>query len=337
MTLLEASNIASDPVVSIEDFVLRLPHERSDVAIIRGVSLDVMPGEILGLVGESGSGKSLTARSIFKLLPKGARVDGAIRFEGRNTLELPEADLRRIRGGRAGMIFQDPMAAFNPVMRIGAQIGEAIQAHEPMAKPALRARVASLLSRVGIPNAEARMDSYPHEFSGGMRQRAMIAMAIANSPSLIVADEPTAALDVTVQDQILDLLRGLNETSGTAILLITHNFAVVASLCQRVAVMYAGQIVEEGPVESVLGSPQHPYTWSLLQSVPRLESPRVRLPTVDGQPPDPAAMPAGCAFEPRCCFSVDRCRQEPPSLKEVGPGRHARCWVLMRNAEALAR
>ncbi|MDB5577964.1 MAG: oligopeptide/dipeptide transporter, ATPase subunit [Bradyrhizobium sp.] len=320
------------PLLSLRDFTLGVPGGVGVVPLIRGVNLDVGEREIVGLVGESGSGKSLTARAILNLLPTRATVSGSIHFEQESVFAMRPSALRRMRGRRASMIFQDPMASLNPMQTVGAQIGEAILAHSSVRKGPLRARIVSLLTRVGIPDADDRLDSYPHEFSGGMRQRAVIAMAIANDPSLIIADEPTTALDVTVQDQILDLLRDLNQSLGTAILLITHNFAVIASICQRVAVMYAGQVVEEGPVEDVLADPQHPYTWSLLKSVPRLEHANARLPTIDGRPPDPAALPTGCSFEPRCCFSIDRCREAMPALETIAPGRQARCWVLMRNA-----
>jgi oligopeptide/dipeptide ABC transporter ATP-binding protein len=235
--------------------------------------------------------------------------------------------MRSLRGVLVSMVFQDPMTSFNPVLRIGDQIAEAMTLHARVPRKTLRVRVAALLESVGIGNAEQRAKAYPHEFSGGMRQRALTAMAVANGPALLIADEPTTALDVTVQDQILQLMRDLNGQSGTAILLITHNIAVVASLCQRLIVMYAGRVVEDGPTDEVLMAPRHPYTWSLLQSVPRLDRAADRLVAIKGQPPDPAAPPAGCRFHPRCPWAEDRCKDAEPSLEEVASGHHVRCAV----------
>jgi peptide/nickel transport system ATP-binding protein len=230
------------------------------------------------------------------------------------------------------MVFQDPMSSLNPVLRVGAQIGEAIALHTKASAKAIGGRVLDLLKRVGIPATAERANSYPHEYSGGMRQRAMIAMGISHSPALLIADEPTTALDVTIQDQIIMLMRELNQGSGTAILLITHNVALVASLCSRVVVMYAGRIVEEGPTSAIFNAPQHPYTWSLLRSVPRIDTAgRERLLAIGGQPPNPRGLPSGCKFHPRCRFAIARCREEEPPLAPVEPGQAARCWVLMKN------
>jgi oligopeptide/dipeptide ABC transporter ATP-binding protein len=224
------------------------------------------------------------------------------------------------------------------VLRVGAQLGEAIRLHNKMSKPAIARRVLDLLKRVGIPATKERADSYPHEYSGGMRQRAMIAMGVSNSPALLIADEPTTALDVTIQDQIIALMRDLNRDSGTAILLITHNVALVASLCTRVVVMYAGRIVEEGSTDAIFNAPQHPYTWSLLRSVPRIDTAgKERLLAIRGQPPNPRDLPSGCKFHPRCPFAIARCKDEEPPLAGVAPGQAARCWVLMRNVPAEAR
>ncbi|HTR87821.1 MAG TPA: ABC transporter ATP-binding protein [Reyranella sp.] len=311
------------PVLSIKDLRISFP----TATVVEGVGFDVMPGEIVGVVGESGSGKSMTARSVLRLLPKTARLQGSIRFRGEEVLAMSPAQIRAMRGALVSMVFQDPMTSFNPVLRIGDQIAEAVTLHGKTNARTLRARVADLLASVGIANASQRARAYPHEFSGGMRQRALTAMAVANGPALLIADEPTTALDVTVQDQILQLMRTLNERSGTAILLITHNIAVVASLCRRLIVMYAGRVVEDGPTDEVLTAPRHPYTWSLLQSVPRLDRAAGRLVAIQGQPPDPAAPLSGCKFHPRCPWAEERCKTVEPSLDEVGTGHHVRCVV----------
>jgi oligopeptide/dipeptide ABC transporter ATP-binding protein len=311
------------PVLSIRDLRVSFP----TATVVEGVGFDVMPGEIVGVVGESGSGKSMTARSILRLLPKTARLEGSIRFRGEEVLAMSPAEIRAVRGALVSMVFQDPMTSFNPVLRIGDQIAEAMTLHGKTERKTLRARVYDLLASVGIANPRQRAKAYPHEFSGGMRQRALTAMAVANGPALLIADEPTTALDVTVQDQILQLMRTLNETSGTAILLITHNIAVVASLCQRLIVMYAGRVVEDGPTDEVLTAPRHPYTWSLLQSVPRLDRATGRLVTIQGQPPDLTEPLPGCKFHPRCPWAEERCKTIEPSLDEIGVGHHVRCVV----------
>jgi oligopeptide/dipeptide ABC transporter ATP-binding protein len=313
----------TEPVLSIRDLRVSFP----TATVVGGVSFDVMPGEIVGVVGESGSGKSMTARSVLRLLPKTAKLEGSIRFRGDEVLSMSPNAIRAMRGALVSMVFQDPMTSFNPVLRIGDQIAEAMILHGKTDRKTLTSRVAGLLASVGIANPKARARAYPHEFSGGMRQRALTAMAVANGPALLIADEPTTALDVTVQDQILQLMRDLNEKSGTAILLITHNIAVVASLCQRLIVMYAGRVVEDGPTDEVLTAPRHPYTWSLLQSVPRLDRDTDRLVAIKGQPPDPAAPLAGCKFNPRCPWVEERCKSVEPMLDDVGAGHHVRCIV----------
>jgi peptide/nickel transport system ATP-binding protein len=315
------------PVLSVRDLRVSFPAAPSDTTVVDGVSFDVMPGEIVGVVGESGSGKSMTAKSVLRLLPKTARLTGSVRFRGDEVLAMSPAEIRAMRGALVSMVFQDPMTSFNPVLRIGDQIAEAMTLHAKVPRKTLRERVQALLESVGIANAAQRAKAYPHEFSGGMRQRALTAMAVANGPALLIADEPTTALDVTVQDQILQLMRELNGTSGTAILLITHNIAVVASLCQRLIVMYAGRVVEDGPTDEVLTAPRHPYTWSLLQSVPRLDRAADRLVAIKGQPPDPAAPPAGCRFHPRCPWAEPRCTETEPTLDEIAVGHHVRCAV----------
>ncbi|WP_417211572.1 ABC transporter ATP-binding protein [Antarctobacter sp.] len=319
---------------------LSIGFRRSDGSpykVVEDVDLDVHAGEILGLVGESGSGKSLTARSLIRLLPTNSTVGGTVTFEGEPILTMNDRALRKIRGGRAAMVFQDPMTSFNPVKTVGAQIAESLSLHSALRGQALRDRVVELLRQVGIVTPETKAWDYPSSYSGGMRQRAMIAMALANSPELLIADEPTTALDATVQDQVLDLLRTMNQELGTSIVLITHNIAVVASLCDRVAVMYSGRIVEEGPVEKVLGDPQHPYTWLLLKSVPHLGDPRERLASIEGTPPDPADPPEGCRFHPRCPFAIDRCRTEEPALADDGQGGKFRCFIGMRSIDRSVR
>ena len=310
------------------------------VRAVDGVSFHVSKGETLGIVGESGSGKSVTALSVLRLVPDPGRIVGGRILYGegvkqQDVVKMSDEDIREFRGNDVAMIFQDPMTSLNPVLRVGFQIREAMTAHERFSADQAHQRVVPLLKKVRIPAPEERQRSYPHQFSGGMRQRAMIAMGLSNEPSLIIADEPTTALDVTVQAQIIELLRDLNRELGTAIILITHNLAVVASLCTRVIVMYAGRIVEEGETKQIFKNPQHPYTWSLLRSIPRLdEGGHQKLLTIAGMPPDLTNPPPGCKFHPRCRFRVDRCLEEEPPLEEVDAGQRARCWVLMRNALA---
>jgi peptide/nickel transport system ATP-binding protein len=310
------------------------------VHAVNDVSFQVNKGETLGIVGESGSGKSVTALSVLRLIPEPGRIiGGRILFgEGikqKDVLKMSDEEIREFRGSDVAMIFQDPMTSLNPVLRVGFQIREAMGAHERFTASQAEGRVVPLLKKVRIPAAEQRRNSFPHQFSGGMRQRAMIAMGLSNEPSLLIADEPTTALDVTVQAQIIELLRDLNRETGTAIILITHNLAVVASLCSRVVVMYAGRVVEQGPTRQIFKSPQHPYTWSLLRSIPRLDQVgQEKLLTITGMPPDMNNPPPGCKFHPRCPFRVDRCVEEEPPLEEVDTGQRARCWVLMKNALA---
>ena len=302
---------------------------------VDGVSFDVDRGETLGIVGESGCGKSVTALSILRLVQEPGRiVGGKILFGEKDVVQMSDEEIRDFRGDDVAMIFQDPMTSLNPVMRVGSQIEEAMSAHKRFSAKQAKDRVVPLLKKVRIPAAEQRAKDYPHQFSGGMRQRSMIAMGLSNEPSLIIADEPTTALDVTVQAQIIELLRDLNRETKTAVILITHNLAVVASLCTRVIVMYAGRIVEQGPTEQIFKNPQHPYTWNLLRSIPRVdESQHQKLITIAGLPPDLSNPPPGCKFHPRCRFRIDRCFHEEPPLEEVDPGQLARCWVLMKNVQ----
>jgi oligopeptide/dipeptide ABC transporter ATP-binding protein len=306
------------------------------VRAVDGVSLHVDAGETLGVVGESGCGKTMTALSILRLIPDPGRItSGKILFRGHDVTKMDDEEVREFRGNDVAMIFQDPMTSLNPVTKVGFQIEEAMTAHNRFSATLAKGRVVELLKRVRVPAAESRVKDYPHQFSGGMRQRAMIAMGLSNEPALLIADEPTTALDVTVQAQIIALMKQLNRELGTAMMLITHNMALVASLCQRVVVMYAGRVVEEGPVEQIFESPQHPYTWSLLRSVPRVDEARKdRLVSIKGLPPDLSNPPPGCKFHPRCPFVIDKCRTDPePQLEDVATQQVARCWVLMRNVK----
>ena len=322
------------PVLKVKDLKTQFFTDDGLVQAVDGVSFDLHPGETLGIVGESGCGKSVTALSILRLVQEPGRiVGGQILFRGSDIVKMSEDDVREIRGKDIAMIFQDPLSSLNPVLTVGFQIEEAIGAHQKVPGKMALSRAVELLKQVRIPAAESRVHDYPHQFSGGMRQRAMIAMGLANKPSILIADEPTTALDVTVQAQILELLRDLNRDLKTAIILITHNMGVVAGLCSRVLVMYAGRIVEQGPVERIFKNPQHPYTWSLLQSIPRLDADRqTRLLSIEGLPPDLIKPPHGCRFNPRCRFKIDRCLHDDPPLMDVGPDQEAACWVTMRQA-----
>ncbi len=310
----------------------------TDAGVVRavdGVSFSLHSGETLGIVGKSGSGKSVTARSIIRLLEEPARiVEGSIRFRGQELTTLSESELREIRGAEIAMVFQDPMTSLNPVLRIVRQLTETMTAHRRYSGRAARDRAAGLLARMGIAGPARALRSWPHQFSGGMRQRVMLAMGFANQPSVIIADEPTTALDVTIQAQILDLLRALNADLGTAVILISHDLGVIANICSRVLVMYAGEVVEEGSPDDLLSDPRHPYTWALLHAAPRMDERTTgdrRLITIEGQPPDPIAWPDGCRFRPRCPFAVEACAQHP-DLLPVGTDRTARCWVTQSGA-----
>ena len=307
---------------------MRFWTERGTVYAVNGVSFDVAPGETLGIVGESGCGKSVTSLAVLGLLPRAGRVTGGTAtFEGRDLVSLSDEELRRIRGKEIAMIFQDPMTSLNPVLTIGRQIVEPLETHFDMDKEAAALRAAELLDRVGIPSARERLNDYPHQFSGGMRQRAMIAMALACEPKLLIADEPTTALDVTIQAQILDLLRDLVSERDTALILITHDLGVVAGMCERVNVMYAGMFMETGSADQVFARPRHPYTLGLLQSVPRLDMPRqAHLRPIEGQPRDMLSAPQACPFQPRCRYEVEKSRQEVPRLEEVEAGHYVACF-----------
>jgi oligopeptide/dipeptide ABC transporter ATP-binding protein len=315
-------------LLSVDALHVQFWTQRGTVYAVNGVSFDVAPGETLGIVGESGCGKSVTSLAVLGLLPRAGRVtSGSAVFDGRDLIGLSEGELRKIRGGEIGMIFQDPMTSLNPVLTIGRQIREALEWHFGISRKEAQVRAIGLLEQVGIPEARRRVDDYPHQFSGGMRQRAMIAMALACEPKLLIADEPTTALDVTIQAQILDLLRTLVAERDTALIMITHDLGVVAGMCERVNVMYGGMVIEAGGAEAVFRSPRHPYTLGLLQSVPRLDTPRGRkLQPIEGAPRDMLSPPAACPFAPRCAYEVDRSRREVPPLVEVAPGHKVACF-----------
>jgi len=298
-----------------------------DVRAVDGVDLDIMPGETVGLVGESGSGKSVTARSILRLLatPPARYAGGGIFFKGQDLLGLSEAEMRKLRGGKIAMIFQDPMTFLNPVFTAGEQVAEAIRLHQGKSKSEAREQTIALFRTVGIPNADERYDAYPHELSGGMRQRIMIAIALSSQPELLIADEPTTALDVTIQAQILDLLRTLQRDFGMSILLITHDLGVVAETCNRVAVMYAGRIVEQAPIDALFSSPQHPYTIGLMNAIPRADLEDSAPTPIEGSPPDLLNPPSGCRFHPRCPHRQAICVTDDPMLRDLEPGHRSAC------------
>ena len=322
------------PLLEVRDLQTHFQTRAGVVRAVDGVSWDVAEGETVALVGESGCGKSVSALSIMRLVapPAGRIVGGQILFKGRDLLTLSEDEMRRIRGREIGMIFQEPMTSLNPVLTIGRQLTEGLEIHLGMSTTQSRDRAVEMLGMVGIPDPARRLSQYPHQFSGGMRQRMMIAMALACNPPLVLADEPTTALDVTIQAQILELMKDLSRRLGVAMLIITHNLGVVARYADRVNVMYAGRIIERGTAQDIYHSPRHPYTLGLLRSVPRLDEPRrSRLAPIEGQPPDLTRLPPGCAFAPRCAFRVERCAREVPPLAPIGaPGHVSACWEAAR-------
>ena len=324
-------------LLQVEHLRTHLFTHTGTVKAVDGISFDVEEGETVALVGESGCGKSMTALSILRLVPDppGRIVEGSIRFRGRDLLDLDEEAMRNVRGGEIAMVFQEPMTSLNPVLSLGTQLSEGLVAHRRMSPANARARAAELLAMVGISDPQRRLAQFPHHFSGGMRQRVMIAMALACEPKLIIADEPTTALDVTIQAQILELMKDLTKRLGVALVIITHNLGVVARYADRVNVMYAGKIVERGRARRVYEHPAHPYTLALLRSVPRLDRPRqARLEPIEGQPPDLARLGSGCAFRPRCRFAVDRCAREIPPLAPAGADHLSACWQKDALAEA---
>ena len=326
MTDISVQSVA--PLLNVEGLSASFAGRHTNIRIIDNVSFEVKPRRVLGIVGESGSGKSVTVRSVLGMLRHPGRIDtGKVMFNGRDLVGLPETEMRKIRGKDIAMVFQDPQAALNPVMTVGEQIAEALVVHGA-GRAAARERALELLRQVGIPDVEHNFDQYPHQFSGGMRQRVVIAIALANKPSLLIADEPTTALDVTIQAQILRLLCELKDELGLSIIMITHDMGVVAELCDDLVVMYGGRVVERGTVANVFSAPRHPYTAALLHSVPRIDSDTgSQLRAIPGSPPTPARLPSGCAFHPRCHFAVDRCRTDVPKLEALAPGHSAACWV----------
>src|SRR6187455_666161 len=322
-----ASQSNNPPLLEVKNLRVEFPTRRGTLLAVDDVSFDIAPGEVLGVVGESGAGKSLTGNAIIGLLePPGRIAGGEIRLEGRRIDNLPYEEMRKVRGARIGAIFQDPLTSLNPLYSVGRQLVETIQTHLPLSATEARGRALDLLKEVGIPGAESRIDHYPHQFSGGMRQRVVIALALCAGPRLIVADEPTTALDVSIQAQIIALLKRLCREHGTAVMLVTHDMGVIAETCDRVAVMYAGRIVEIGPVAAVIHAPAHPYTVGLMGSIPAMDEDRTRLLQIDGAMPRLTAIPPGCAFNPRCPRAFDRCLVERPDLLPAG-ATEAACWL----------
>ncbi|TDM09809.1 MAG: methionine ABC transporter ATP-binding protein [Ideonella sp. MAG2] len=314
-------------LLEVKNLRVEFPTRHGTLLALDDVSFDIAPGEILGVVGESGAGKSLTGAAIIGLLePPGRVAAGEIRLEGRRIDNLPYEEMRKIRGRHIGAIFQDPLTSLNPLYTVGRQLIETIQTHLPLSAADARERAIDLLRQTGIPAPEARVDQYPHQFSGGMRQRVVIALALAAEPRLIVADEPTTALDVSIQAQIIALLRRLAQDKGAAVMLVTHDMGVIAETCDRVAVMYAGRVVEVGPVQAVIHQPAHPYTKGLMGSIPAMDDDRERLLQIDGAMPRLNAIPHGCAFNPRCDRVLKRCREERPNLMAAG-ATQAACWL----------
>ncbi len=318
----------TQPVLRVNDLTTQFDTQDGVVHAVNGVSFEVRPGEFLGVVGESGCGKSVTMMSLLRLIPMppGEIVSGEAIYDERDLLQIDIEELREIRGGKIGFIFQDPMTSLNPVLTVGYQIQESLRIHQDLEPRQREERALQLLDLVGIPSAKQRLKSFPHELSGGMRQRVMIAMALACSPQILIADEPTTALDVTIQAQIIELVKDLRETLGTAVIWITHDLGVIAGLADRVIVMYGGQIVEEAPVEELYETPLHPYTIGLLGSLPRLDQKGFELISIKGSPPSLFSMPSACTFAPRCPWAFDRCREQNPPLLQISETREVACW-----------
>jgi oligopeptide transport system ATP-binding protein len=321
------------PLLSVEKLRVVFNTYAGTVQAVNDVNFTLEKGEIVGIVGESGCGKSVTASALMGLIPSppGKIPEGRILFDGQDIVKMNEKSLMNIRGNEISMIFQDPMTSLNPVITVGLQLAESYMIHKNMKKREAMEKAVEMLRLVGIPAPETRIRQYPHQMSGGMRQRVMIAMALACNPRILIADEPTTALDVTIQAQIMDLMKSLNEQFATSIILITHDLGVVAGICDRVLVMYAGRIVESASVEDLYAKPRHPYTWGLLKSVPRLDGESQKLETIGGQPPDLLHPPSGCAFMPRCKFAMEVCRQAPPVVT-LGAAHDCRCWLVHENS-----
>jgi len=318
-----------EPLLQVKNLKTQFFTQDGVVKAVDDVSFEILPGETLGVVGESGCGKSITAMSLMRLIPSppGKIVNGSIMFEGEDILGMSDEEMRHVRGNKIAMIFQDPMTSLNPVLSINRQISESLELHMGMSKGQARNRAIELLKMVGIPNAEQRVDQYPHQFSGGMRQRVMIAMALSCNPKMLIADEPTTALDVTIQAQILDLMRNLQAEHDTALMLITHDLGVVAGMSDRIQVMYAGHIVETASTEELFANPRHPYTVGLLNSIPRLDATRKeKLEPIRGLPPDLIDLPDMCPFLPRCDYAREKCEQQNPPLMNVNADHRAACW-----------
>jgi oligopeptide/dipeptide ABC transporter ATP-binding protein len=328
----------AEPLLEVRDLKVSFRTEDGVVHAVDGVSFTVDQGEVLGIVGESGSGKSVTMMSVLRLInDPNMRVEGEVLYKGRDLMKLHKDEMREVRGEEIAMIFQDPMTSLNPVYRVGDQIIEAILTHQEVGKPAARRRAIELLHQVGIPDPEGRVDDYPHQFSGGMRQRAMIAMALANNPDILIADEPTTALDVTIQAQIIELIDTLKDEFNSAVILITHDLGVVAEIANEIIVMYAGRVVERAPTRDLFYDPQHPYTWGLLGSIPRLDRPKLeRLHSIKGMPPSLINLPEGCKFRPRCPHAFEKCTEEPELRNRVEEQVHLdRCWLSVPDKRRL--
>lgn len=315
-------------ILEVKNLKTKFKTDYGTVSVVDGVDFSIKPGETLGVVGESGCGKSVTSLSVMRLLPSNASNEGSITFQGKELISLPEKQMQQVRGNDIAMIFQEPMTSLNPLHTVGRQIEEAVILHMNISKQDAKERAIKMLNAVGMPRAQEIYGEYPHQLSGGMRQRVMIAMAMACDPKLIIADEPTTALDVTIQAQILDLMRDLKDKTGTSIMLITHDLGVVAEMCDRVIVMYAGQVVEETDVETLFENPKHPYTMGLIDSIPSFEDEKEYLNTIPGSVPLPYEMPKGCRFAPRCSWAKEICHQQAPELMEIESQHKCRCWLV---------
>src|SRR3989440_7009009 len=328
----------AEPLLEVKNLKVSFRTEDGVVRAVDGISFTLSPREVLGIVGESGSGKSVSMMSVLRLInDPNMRVEGEVFYKGRDLMKLDKHQMQEVRGSEIAMIFQDPMTSLNPVYRIGEQICEAILTHQDVDKHTARKRAIELLEQVGIPQADRRVDDFPHQFSGGMRQRAMIAMALSNNPDVLIADEPTTALDVTIQAQVLELIDRLKDEFNSSVILITHDLGVVADIADRIAVMYAGRIVEFGDKRDLFYDPQHPYTWGLLGSIPRLDRPKQeRLHSIEGMPPSLITLPEGCKFRPRCPHAFEKCKQEPALVPRVEGERHLdRCWLDVETKRAI--